>query len=443
MLNRIFIRLRSKLYFIPVVYSTVFVLLAVLLVYLDNTLSTAPTFLPAFFFTSRSLGSVILSTVSGGLLTMLTITFSIMMVVLTIYGNQLSPRTLQDFLEKRNTQRILGFFIGSLIFSVIQLFAVKPQSYSNGVLSPAAAILLFLLSAILFAYFIHFISKSVQVSLYIQQLVKESSDLIDRKLKIIDDAPEIKSCNMEEYEEILKKNAYEITTPQSGFIQYYDEKKLFDFALRHGVVINCVNMVGTHVLEGDPILQIYGGDGQLRSEEAVEHLRTLVYIGDETNLYEDMGAGAKKLVEIAVRALSPGVNDPGTAVFCIEKIGFLLQKVAKGLEAKVYIDEEENARLIVSGSTFERLLFQHFYQIKHYGVNDLIILDAILGALITISKTNSYATKEQVWRFGRYVISESNLKNYAEVEKKYMRERLYQLSKAANQKINLHELLAD
>ncbi len=92
MIKKLYFEIRSKLYFLPVMYSLISIGLAAFVIYLDYYTAPFDTFF--FIYTSRSLGSLILSTVVGSLLTMLTITFSIMMVVLTIYGSQLSPRSL-------------------------------------------------------------------------------------------------------------------------------------------------------------------------------------------------------------------------------------------------------------------------------------------------------------------------------------------------------------
>lgn len=436
-IKKLFLNLRTKLYFLPVVFSIFSILLAALVIYLDYNANAAVTILP--LYTSRDMGRVILSTVVGCLMTMLTITFSIMMVVLTIYGNQLSPRSLQDFLEKRVTLRILGYFIGALIFSIIALFAVKSEQYASYVLSPAISVLLLIIAVILFAYFIHFISKSIQLTLYIQSLVKKSEAIIDNYQRTISENPEIKTCELDDYKSLLSSDAVEIAAPHSGFIQFYDEKKLLAFAKENELVISCINMVGAHVLADEPLMKLYNCQRPENKAEFEEQLLEMVLIGDETNLYEDVGAGTKKLVEIAVRALSPGINDPGTAVFCIEQLGFLLQKVAKSLEAKVYLDGKE-PRLIVQGITFDRLLFQHFYQITHYGKTDIMIIDALLGALILVCKDNSRGVREQVWAYSRYLMRKIRVLDYVEYEKKYIRERYYQLSKASGQKLSLDNL---
>ncbi len=303
--------IRTKLYFIPGLFTAFFIALAVVFINIDyRSAGPAQQSALTFFYTSRSLGGSILTTVVGSLLTMLTITFSIMMVVLTIYGSQLSPRTLQDFLEKKTTLRILGFFMGSLVFSIISLFAVKSEQLGNLVLSPAVSVLLLILAVILFAYFIHYIAKSVQVTLYVQHLVKETAARIDNYLRAIDDDPDIVSGSLTEYSSILESNAREITADESGFIQYYDEKKMFAFAREHEVVLSCVNSVGGHVLAGDPLLRIYHYErlSETADAEKLENLEAqllgMVYIGDETNLYEDIGP-ARKAREIAVGRCRP------------------------------------------------------------------------------------------------------------------------------------------
>ncbi len=120
MFKKLFVAVRGKLYFVPGLFALCFTVLAVVFIYLEVSMhDVLARSLPVFLFTSRGDGVSILSMAAGSLVAMMTFTFSIMMVVLTLYGSQLSPRTLQDFLEKRITLRILGFFIGALVFTAI------------------------------------------------------------------------------------------------------------------------------------------------------------------------------------------------------------------------------------------------------------------------------------------------------------------------------------
>ena len=190
------------------------------------------------------MGSVILSTILGSLLTMLTITFSIMMVVLTIYGNQLSPRSLQDFLEKRLTLRILSYFIGALIFTIISLFAVKSGQFDSYLISPAISVILLIIAVFVFAYFIHYIAKSVQINHYVFNLTQSIDAMIDKYQKVINDDSNINTENLEELANFKDIPFKQITARASGFIQYYDEFKLYEYAKDKGVTISCINMIG-------------------------------------------------------------------------------------------------------------------------------------------------------------------------------------------------------
>ena len=98
--------------------------------------------------------------------------------------------------------------------------------------------------------------------------------------------------------------------------------------------------------------------------------------------------------------------------------------------------------MIVQGLTFEKLLFYHFYQIKHYGLEDLSVLDAILSSLITISKGNNYLIKNEVWAFCGYILSGINFSKKLPLEIEYIKERVYQLAMETNQRVKFDEVIS-
>jgi uncharacterized membrane protein len=434
MLKRMMLFLRSKLYFIPGIYTVVFVFAAFFVKWIDQTQSAfLNQYLPDILLVEASHGSDIFSMASGSLLSMLTITFSTMMVVLTIYGGQLSPRTLQDFLENRQTQRILGYFMGTFSFSVVSFFLIRDRQDNGQLIAPFIGIILIIIAVGVFARLIHFVAKSVQVSQYVQNLVKEVSDLIDKKQQQVQDNPQISNEPLDSFEKILDQEAYEIHSQYSGFIQLYEEEKLYALAKKYGVTIHCERRIGEHILEDDILVKVYKYDVSMDKEDKEEDTLTAkilknIVVGDEINLYDDIGNRSRKLVEIAVRALSPGINDPGTAVFCIEKMGFLLHKIALAFDAKVYIDDEREVRLIVQKVVFRRLLYDHFYQIKLYGSKDFFVFDAMVRALTTIAKDSTDQIRSEVAEFSNYLMYDLDLDQIAPIEKEIVQERLYQLA---------------
>ncbi len=387
-------------------------------------------------------GSNVLIMIIGGLITLITFAYSTIMIVLTIYGNQLSPRTLQDFLENRRTRRIIGFYTGVLVFSIISLFAVKLYNRDVLILAPTISIAFFIVGIVIYIYFMHLVSKSLQTGIYIQNLVEEAAEFITKRQQTVESNPRISIENIDEHEETLEKDSWELTPDHSGFIQYYDEKKLFELAKKKDILIYCNRKAGEHIMEDTTFIKIYNSKNidVDKRDELEEEIAKMVKIGEEPNLDGDIYTKTNKLVEIAVKSLSPGINDPATAIICIEKIGFLLKKYVVNSEAKIYRDEEKKLRIILEGLTFKKMLFDHFYQIKHYGIEDLRVYIAILSALNRISQNGTYYIKRQIWEFCKYLLSETHPEDYPVFEKVHLYERFYQLAKATGFRDELKEI---
>ncbi len=416
---------------VPAVYAVLFAILAGVFIVIDYY-SDALNTLPAFMFMHSASGSNVLIIIISGLIVFVTVAYTIIMIVLTIYGNQFSPRTLQDFLENKTTKRIIGYFIGVLIFSIISLFGIKQYDGQTYILSPTAGILFFIAAIVVFIYFMHLIAKSLQITIYIQKMVEEASIFIDQKQHDIKMDPNISIENIDEHKKMLEKKARELIPEKSGFIQNYDEKKLFEFACENNIIIYCSGKLGEHIMEDAAYIYLYSSSNKTINSDMDEDIRKLAIIGEDPNLRGDIYNKTRILVEIAVRALSPGVNDPATAIFCIDKIGFLLHKTISNSGAKVYRDSDKKVRLILEGLTYRKMLFDHFYQIMHYGMKDLKVFSAILSALINITENGTAAIKLQVWEFCGYLFSEVRLKEYADLEKDFLYERFYQIAKATD-----------
>ncbi len=437
--KKFMLALRGKLYIIPVLYSCAFALFSILLLIFDRySYDRFSQVIPEWTFISGDLSIAIFSLVSTSLITIVTVSFSIMMVVLTIYGSQLSSRSLQDFLAKKVTLRILGYFVGTLIFTLIQLTYAKSDDHAL-IISPTIAIMLLIIGVIILIYFIHFISKSIQIAHYIDEVVKETLGLLEASKKLVDSSIYIQGGKIDDYSKTLEGEAWEVKTIESGYIQHYDQKKLIDVAEMANITILCEILIGEHILPNDVLMKVYGLEDNVDKDELRAKLLEVVYIGFEPDLYKDISTGTKRLVDVALKALSPGINDPSTAILCIEKIGYLLLEIAKGLEANIFLDVKGEVRVIIRSISFERLLYNHFYQIKHYGMDDLFVIDAILSALTMIARNSSWTIKRRVWEFAKYLIEDIQLNQYPEIEQRALSEKMYQLSKAVGVDYDFYE----
>ena len=430
MIRKFLIRLKGKYYFVPLLYAFFFSIAAFSVILFDYYHSTGIlSFIPKQFLIERTLGESILLLTAGSAMTILTVSFSIIMIVLTLYGNQLSPRTVQDFLEKKATMRVVGFFIGVLIFCIISLFGIHMHVKDANIISPAIAVLLFILSLIIFIYFMNLVARSVQINVYIQNLTEDAMKIIEARQKSINDNPLISIGKPEEFTGSDQYRSIDIVQKEAAFIQYYNEKKLFDIAESNDVTLYCGKKAGEYVQEGDVWVTIHPhaeiSDIEALSNEILKAIST----GNTANLVETQYSETSKLVEIAVKSLSPGINDPATAVICINSIGSLLSKAVPSSEAKIYRNDKDMVRVILEGVTFNKLLFEHFYQIKYYGSKDLMIIGSIITALNHISLGGTSDIKKQIWEFSKFLVSDINIGALSEFESNYLKEMFYHLSK--------------
>ena len=307
------------------------------------------------------------------------------------------------------------------------------------IIAPTICILILIIGVIVLIYFIHFISKSIQITHYIDDVVKETISLLDKSKKLVDSSIYIQSGNLKDYSSDLTEEVWEVKTNRTGYIQFYDRKKLIEIAKEFDVKILCEILIGEYILPNDVLIKVYGLDHAIEKEKLRVRIVDTVYIGNEQDLYKDISTGTRRLLDVALKALSPSINDPSTAVLCIEKIGYLLFEISKGLEANVYLDEEKSVRVIIRSISFNRLLYNHFYQIKHYCMKDLFVLEAVLTALTRMASDSTPSIKRQVWDFVKYLIADINLNKHHEKEQRILSERIYQLSRVVDVKYEFYD----
>src|SRR5574342_638842 len=141
LVRKIVLRIRESIWLLPGIYSIFAFLLALLVIYIDHN-ELAEGIVPSFLMTSIDLAQTILGSISAALLTMTTITFSTIMVVLTTYSSQFSPRTLNNFVEDPVTMRVLGIFMGGFVYSTLSLLFMSESWYENNVISATVGVLL-------------------------------------------------------------------------------------------------------------------------------------------------------------------------------------------------------------------------------------------------------------------------------------------------------------
>ena len=424
---------RSKIYYIPVLYSIYAIFISALVIIMERFYQPyLMSILPNIFFTPFDITTTILSTIAGSLLSIVTISFSIIMVVLTTYSTQFSPRTLQDFLKSKITLKVLGIFIGGFIYSIVTLLFLESDGQTV-FLSAAVGVLIVIFCIIYFVIFINHVSQSIQVNLLIDTLTTEILELVDSVKEFNETHENVRNDPPDDLENIFNKNQVSIYSDRVGFIRDINDLKLSQFADQHNIVINAEKMIGDYVTSNTKVFTIYYELKEMDIDEIKEDTFTkcldYILVGKERNKSKDIEFGLQKLSEVALRAISPGINDPNTAIFCIKQAGMVLDRIAKAnIENTYYYNDDNELTLIFEDISFDYLLYKTFYQLRYYSMRDVSVAASILEALIIIAEGNDQEIKDITWEFGNYIVNGFDENILEELDKKYMNKKIEQLA---------------
>lgn len=437
-LTRFIINIRSSFWYIPSLYGVMAIFLAIVSLKFDRYITNLEMIerIPAIFLTDIQLARTILSTISASLLTMTTITFSTILVVLTTFLSEFSPRTLQNFITDHSTQRVLGVFVGGFTYSILLLLFLR-DDLSSTFIVPSFAVLLSIVCLIMFVFFINHVSKWMQVSNLIHNITLKIMEQIDQKFEDVSEVHEDAPWEDWESEELNHIKPQKINLNTSGYIKHIDLYGLVKQATIDDCIVKVEKKVGEYVDEDSDVLSIWN----ISNHKNIGYYEKYFSVAKEKAPIDDIEFGLTKIVEIALRALSPGVNDPNTAINCIESLGKILTKLGqKYLPRSYHNDSNRNLRVIFEHPCFYDYLFKCFYQIRKYGFDDTSVLYSALKALTSISESNSSKIKAIIWEFTEHIIEGINKKELLTLDKRYINEQLEALAKAAD-KSNVYKPL--
>ncbi|MED1601862.1 DUF2254 domain-containing protein [Alkalihalophilus marmarensis] len=427
-MHSLLIKLRNQFWFIPAVYSVVSIVLAVISYLADQyviTHSTLLTKLPAFLITDISLAQTLLSTISSSLLTMTTISFSTIMVVLTTYLSQFSPRTMQNFMTDVHTQRILGVFIGGFLFSLLLLLILRANHPTEMFISPTIAVAYAFVCVGFFVYFVHHVGKWIQVSNLIHKITENTIQSIEHYYEDNQTVEQDEPWRDWESEELILHNPHYIFAQANGYVQIIDVKGLTDQSEADNIILKVEAGLGNYIEQGGVLFELYGALPKEKHTLYAKH----ILLGGERATIQDIDFGLTKLVEITLRALSSGINDPNTAVSGVRALARVLTVLSrKNLHRTYYNDSNGNLRVIFQERSFNDYLYRCFYQIRQYGCEDLSVLNALIESLKVIAINNSEEIKESVWDFAAYIRAGLHPDEILDLDKRYLNDKWQQLA---------------
>jgi uncharacterized membrane protein len=392
-------RLRSSLWFVPMLIVGAAIVLAAVLAEIDTTsrgLALAERW-PRVFGASAEGARELLSTIAGSMMTVVGVTFSITVVALALAASQYTSRVLRNFMRDRTNQVVLGTFVGVFAYCLVVLRTIRGGD--EGAYVPALAILgalmLAIVAIIFLIYFIHHIAEQIQVASIIQATATETTAAVDRLFPDPLDGEGEDAAAHSALNERATEPWTSVAAARTGYVQSIDVEGLFDLACEERLVLRIDKVIGDFAVEGLPLLS---AAGKPIDDALAGKLASAYDIGRDRTVYQDPAYGIRQIVDVALKALSPASNDSTTAVNCVDFLGAILARIAsRRIDSPLRADGDE-LRVIARGPTFEQLLAEAFNEIRQNGADNCAVLSRLVLTLGVIGGQTATPSRRQAVR---------------------------------------------
>jgi uncharacterized membrane protein len=393
MVQRLPLRLRSAAYALrggflvrPLVIAVLLGLCGVLLSSAEEAAPVAAGWLPTTLFPSHDdaqVAQVILSVIAQSIMTVVSIVFAILLMTLTLASMQFSPRILISFVRDRGTQWTLGIFLGTFCYCVGALPAARslPHPFAP-LLTVAGAMLLALVCVGWLLFFIHHISQSISVNHIVDRIARETEQVIDDLMP----HPRASHYRPVPVIPLPEEPEFAVLNEVSGYIRFIDTRRLVEFARAHRLRVRVTRQVGHFVPAGVPLLML-SRRALLDRDRAVE-LTGAFDIGPMRTLQQDVEFGVIQIVDIALRAISPAVNDPSTAISCIDQLTrILIRWIGRFPPETLLFNPPHVLRVVLPWIDMDGLLNTAIEQIRAYATTDAAVSLRLLRLLQDVAAT--------------------------------------------------------
>ncbi|MGA3149920.1 MAG: DUF2254 domain-containing protein, partial [Acidimicrobiales bacterium] len=383
--------LRTTFWVVPTLLIVVAVLLFVVTFEIDLAAYHRDLSLPTWVRTgSPDAGRQVLIAIAAAIITTVGVVFSITILALTLASQQFGPRMLRNFIRDPGNQLTLGVFVGTFVYSVLVLGSIS----SPGItfvphLSITVSEGLLLVDVAVLVYFIHHIAKSIQLPEVIASIARDLDRAIDAEFPVrqgANDGQQSSAVTADLLEKLNVRGA-EVTAKHSGYLQFVSYSQLVDIAENLDAVIRLAHRPGHFIVANRPLANVWpaGAAGQVAAALDKAHVT-----GPHRTLTQDPVFAIDQLVEIAIRALSPAVNDTFTALTCIDWLSAGLSEIsARSLDEGVYRGRSGKIRLIESDPSYGRMVNRAFDKVRQAGRSMPAVIIRMIDALANIAENTT------------------------------------------------------
>ena len=359
----------------------------------DHQYIAIKSYIPKQILLSAEVSVDFLSNISGIFLTISTFCFTIIVSVLNKYSSSISPRMLQSFIDRTGVLGLYGIFVSGFFYSVISILLLQDIAPDQHVVAGSFGIAYSIIAMLSFIAFSRQVLDNLKVSNIIENIFNDCKKLIDKEVELRKKA--------KHYEEGDESTKLSIVAENSGYLFEIKSDNIFKElnGIKAELVIN--KRIGEYTTKGESVgeLNIFQCKLDDNDKKELKEKLSPLFIINAYNNEEDYHRGIVNLSEIANMALSPGTNDPNTAIICINKMSSLLGKLLSTGNHFVILKEDENVKIIYRSYSVKDELYLGFSQIIFYSAGDPLVTKAILQGIYIIYTMADISAKKSIKSF--------------------------------------------
>jgi uncharacterized membrane protein len=384
-------RLQSSFWFLPALMSCAAFFLAFATIKTDELYIYRTGVQQWLIYSGGADGArTVLSVIAGSMITVAGVVFSITIVVLSLASSQFGPRLIKNFMNVRANKIVMGTFVSTFIYGILVLRTVDSSSEERFVpsLSITIAIVMALLSLGVLIYFIHSVSESIRAENIIARVRNDLDRAVDRIFpeKLFQGEDSHRNLIKHDYHipKECDREVCQVRSQNSGYLQAVDIEALMQIAIEENLLIYLAYRPGDFITQNSVLVIVWPGN---KVDDELSRTINAVFIsGPERTLEQDVEFAISQLAEIAVRALSPGINDPITAITCIDWLGAILCQLAnRRMPSSHRYDGQNRLRVICKPFTFEGMVDAAFNMIRQNSAAIPAVSIRLLETIATVA----------------------------------------------------------
>jgi uncharacterized membrane protein len=375
-------RLRTSFWFVPILMLTLGFPLALIATRLDDAVAQRSEFPLLLYVSEQATAREILATILSSMITMASLVFSITMVVLTLAAGQFGPRLIRSFMASLHTQAVLGTYAMTIVYCLLALVAVGSRAREGLHAYPTVtmAVILTIVSITLLVVHLHLLARSIMSETVIERVGAELDALTEAL-----PADDKRDVPPSRHPAGIEEEAVFFGTRTAGYVKAVEFRRLCALAAKADRLVVLRFRPGDYVACGGRDIGV--SPPARLDADLVEAIQDTIIVGTHRTPLQDPDFAIRHLVEIAVRALSPGVNDPYTAVSVVNRLSASLVKLMRRtLPDGLHHDEGGSLRVIAPAPDWDSLLSAGFDQIRQNGADKPAIAIHLLEAFARMAE---------------------------------------------------------